>query len=262
MTRVTCAADSGMGARADGTGHAEAGASSLPAGGCCRSSSSIFEASIEELTGEDYSEAPAGGLDGSLADDEAFAEKLTTGLTLVATVDGSPVGFIALQGQRASSSSSTCIRPWRARGSARCSTTPSRSSPARAALRVLSPMSATMRCRFFQKQRLPAAAPQHHAARRRMARQHHHGKASRAARKTGSCRHEPRPRLSLRHHPARRRADHRRRFLARGQARDRRRSSTSSASTTSRAAIPAPTRSTPRSSPRSARRTPSSPPSA
>ena len=56
----------------------------------------IYEASIEELTGEDYSEASRkpGWL---CAEDDAFAEKLTKGLTLVATVEGSPVGFIALK---------------------------------------------------------------------------------------------------------------------------------------------------------------------
>jgi putative acetyltransferase len=58
----------------------------------------IFRSSIEELTAEDYSpaqqEAWASG-----ADDEAvFGEKLSKGLTLVGTLDGSPVGFISLHG--------------------------------------------------------------------------------------------------------------------------------------------------------------------
>jgi putative acetyltransferase len=58
----------------------------------------IFRASIAELTGEDYSgtqqEAWA-----SLADDEtAFATRLANGLTLIGTMDGSPVGFASLAG--------------------------------------------------------------------------------------------------------------------------------------------------------------------
>jgi len=56
----------------------------------------IFQASIEELTGEDYSEAQqeAWMLQ---AEEGDFAGKLAKDLTLVATVEGSPVGFIALK---------------------------------------------------------------------------------------------------------------------------------------------------------------------
>ena len=56
----------------------------------------IFRASIEQLTGDDYSETQqkAGA---SAADDEAaFLRRLSSGLTLVATLSGSPVGFAAL----------------------------------------------------------------------------------------------------------------------------------------------------------------------
>ena len=60
--------------------------------------------------------------------------------------------------------------------------------------------------------------------------------------------------LPVRHHPARRRADHRRRFFARRQEADRRACSTRSASIMSRAAIPAPIRSTPNFSQPRARR--------
>ena len=86
-----------------------------------------------------------------------------------------------------------------------------------------------------------------------MARQHHHDQDAR--RRTPRPRpdteertDDPRTPLSLRHDAARRRADHRRRFLARGQATHRGACSTGSASITSRAAIPAPIRSTPSSS--------------
>ena len=58
----------------------------------------IFQASIEELTGDDYSAAQQAAW-ASLADDEAaFARRLSQNLTLVATVDGSPVGFAGLKG--------------------------------------------------------------------------------------------------------------------------------------------------------------------
>jgi putative acetyltransferase len=57
----------------------------------------IFEESIAELTGEDYSESQQEAWM-ALAEEESFAEKLTKSLTLVATVEGSPVGFITLKG--------------------------------------------------------------------------------------------------------------------------------------------------------------------
>lgn len=55
----------------------------------------IFQASIEELTDEDYSEAQQEAWMAQ-AEEEDFARKLAQGLTLVAMVEGSPVGFIAL----------------------------------------------------------------------------------------------------------------------------------------------------------------------
>jgi putative acetyltransferase len=59
----------------------------------------IFRASIEELTGEDYSEAQQQAW-ASLADDEeAFAHRLGNSLTVLGTVDGSPVGFASLAGK-------------------------------------------------------------------------------------------------------------------------------------------------------------------
>ena len=58
----------------------------------------IFQASIEELTGEDYSEAQQAAW-ASLADDVAgFGERLAQNLTLVATIGGSVVGFTSLKG--------------------------------------------------------------------------------------------------------------------------------------------------------------------
>src|SRR5579883_260612 len=58
----------------------------------------IFRASIEELTGDDYSEAQR-GVWAAVADDEtAFGARLARELTLVATLSGAPVGFVSLKG--------------------------------------------------------------------------------------------------------------------------------------------------------------------
>jgi putative acetyltransferase len=58
----------------------------------------IFAAAIEALTGDDYSEAQQQAW-ASAADDEAqFGKRLAGELTLVATLQNSPVGFAALKG--------------------------------------------------------------------------------------------------------------------------------------------------------------------
>jgi putative acetyltransferase len=57
----------------------------------------IFRASIEELTGEDYSEGQQAAWAAAADDEDAFAARLADRLTLVATLDGSPVGFVALK---------------------------------------------------------------------------------------------------------------------------------------------------------------------
>jgi putative acetyltransferase len=59
----------------------------------------IFRSSILELTGDDYSEAQQQAW-ASKADDEAdFAKRLGSQLTLVATLEGSPVGFASFKGK-------------------------------------------------------------------------------------------------------------------------------------------------------------------
>src|SRR2546430_14057308 len=59
----------------------------------------IFRASVAELTGDDYSAGQQQAWS-SLADDAAaFAARLADGLTLVGTMDGSPVGFASLDGR-------------------------------------------------------------------------------------------------------------------------------------------------------------------
>ena len=55
----------------------------------------IFRASVEELTEDDYSPAQQEAW-ASVSDEEDFGEKLGKNLTLIATFDGSAVGFSCL----------------------------------------------------------------------------------------------------------------------------------------------------------------------
>ena len=84
---------------ADGTILPQAGPASLSPGRCAVLAE-IFQASIEELTGEDYSEAQQAAW-ASRADDGGLRRAPAEALTLVATIDGSPVGFVALKGNDA-----------------------------------------------------------------------------------------------------------------------------------------------------------------
>ena len=59
----------------------------------------IFRESIAELTGEDYNEAQQEAWAGAADDEAAFAKKLSGQLTLIATLGGSPIGFISLAGK-------------------------------------------------------------------------------------------------------------------------------------------------------------------
>src|SRR5262245_17415195 len=58
----------------------------------------IFQASIEELTGDDCSESQQAAWAARADDVEAFGERLAGKLTLVAMLGGSPVGFASLRG--------------------------------------------------------------------------------------------------------------------------------------------------------------------
>ncbi|HKF99929.1 MAG TPA: GNAT family N-acetyltransferase [Xanthobacteraceae bacterium] len=58
----------------------------------------IFRASVEELTADDYSEAQQQAWAAIAEDEEAFGARLADRLTLIATLDGSPVGFVSLEG--------------------------------------------------------------------------------------------------------------------------------------------------------------------
>jgi|SRR6185437_6160195 len=58
----------------------------------------IFRASIVELTGDDYSEAQQNAWSAAADDEKQFGAKLAKQLTLIATLNGSAVGFITLEG--------------------------------------------------------------------------------------------------------------------------------------------------------------------
>ena len=58
----------------------------------------IFIAAIEQLTGDDYGEAQQQAWASAADDEEAFGKRLGSELTLIATLQNSPVGFVALKG--------------------------------------------------------------------------------------------------------------------------------------------------------------------
>jgi putative acetyltransferase len=58
----------------------------------------IFVAAIEELAGDDYSEAQQEAWASAADDEEKFGKRLAGELTLVATLQNSPVGFASLKG--------------------------------------------------------------------------------------------------------------------------------------------------------------------
>ena len=58
----------------------------------------IFRASVEELGPEDYSDAQVEAWAAAADDEAAFAKSLVEQLTLIALLDGEPVGFASLKG--------------------------------------------------------------------------------------------------------------------------------------------------------------------
>jgi putative acetyltransferase len=58
----------------------------------------IFRASVEELTGDDYDPAQQRAWVAVADDEAAFTKRLGNALTLVATMQGEPVGFASLAG--------------------------------------------------------------------------------------------------------------------------------------------------------------------
>jgi len=58
----------------------------------------IFRASVAELTADDYSEGQQQAWMSLAEDEEEFAARLAGAVTLLGTIDGSPVGFASLKG--------------------------------------------------------------------------------------------------------------------------------------------------------------------
>src|SRR6059058_6240773 len=58
----------------------------------------IFAAAIEQLTGDDYNEAQQQAWASVADDEEQFGKRLASELTLIATLENSPVGFASLKG--------------------------------------------------------------------------------------------------------------------------------------------------------------------
>src|SRR4051794_34805359 len=59
---------------------------------------SIFAAAVEQLTGDDYNEAQQQAWASVVDDEDEFSKRLAGQLTLIATLQNSPVGFASLKG--------------------------------------------------------------------------------------------------------------------------------------------------------------------
>jgi putative acetyltransferase len=59
----------------------------------------IFQASVDELTEEDYDDAQRNVWAAQADDEAAFGARLGQALTVVATIEGAPVGFVSLAGK-------------------------------------------------------------------------------------------------------------------------------------------------------------------
>jgi putative acetyltransferase len=59
----------------------------------------IFRAAVSELTSDDYSEAQQEAWASAAEDVAAFGKDLASQLTLIATMEGSPIGFASLEGK-------------------------------------------------------------------------------------------------------------------------------------------------------------------
>ena len=59
---------------------------------------SIFAAAVEQLTGDDYNETQQEAWASVVDDEDEFGNRLASQLTLIATLQNSPVGFASLKG--------------------------------------------------------------------------------------------------------------------------------------------------------------------
>ena len=81
----------------DGTGTAQTRAAAVPEPGHACAGGDLCRR-IEELTGDDYSEAQQQAWASAADDEEQFGQRLAGELTLIATIQNSPVGFASLKG--------------------------------------------------------------------------------------------------------------------------------------------------------------------
>ncbi len=135
----------------------------------------IFRESIEELAADDYSESQREAWAATADDEAAFGERLAKQLTLVGTLEGSPVGFASLKAPDVIDM--LYVHP--AAGANGVATmlvnALEKLAAARGAGRLTADVSDAA-VDFFAKRGFVAADAQHAEARRRMARQHHDGK--------------------------------------------------------------------------------------
>ena len=132
----------------------------------------IFRDSIADLTDEDYTPAQQDAW-ASTADDEAeFGKRLASQLTLVATMDGSPVGFASLAG--GDKIDMLYVHPAAAGQGvgAMLIDALEKLAGGRGAAKLTVDASDS-RARLLREARLRRPAAQHRFRRRRMARQHH-----------------------------------------------------------------------------------------
>ena len=111
----------------------------------------IFRASVEELTEDDYTPAQQEAWAAAADDLEAFAERLGKQLTLIATLEGSPVGFISLDGADRDRHALCASGGGRAGRRHACSSTRWRSSRPRAARAHLSVDASDTAREFFEQ---------------------------------------------------------------------------------------------------------------
>ena len=174
----------------------------------------IFVAAIEELTGEDYSEAQQQAWAAPPMTKNSSAKRLGgANSTLVATLQNSPVGFAALKG--ADHIDMLYVHPGAAgQGVASMLCEALEKLAGGRGAKSLNVDASDNAQAFFAQARICRQAAQHRHRQRRMACQHHHAEDAGRATQRREFRHEPRTPLSVRHHVARRRADQWRRFHA------------------------------------------------
>ena len=158
----------------------------------------IFRASIEELTGDDYSEASSRPGLPPPTTKRRSPRGWRDQLTLIATMNGSPVGFASLANNE--TIDMLYVHPAAAGQGAGTMLV-----DALEKLAAARGASAPHRRRsdsaqdFFRKRGFVADAAQHRPARRRMARQHHDGKAAAKERRDEQARHAVPAPLALLH---------------------------------------------------------------